>query len=73
MRTDKQRKYIYGLMKNLGWVTEDGEPDLDSLAGFVRERFHVERLEWVTVKTASDIIEGLKAIKARREDEQEAV
>ena len=41
--TEKQRKYIYGLMENLEWVTDDGAPDLDRLTRFIRERLHVER------------------------------
>lgn len=65
MMTGKQRRHIDGLLIGLGWTDADGAPDWSRLAGFARERFGIVHMNWVTAKAASQIIEGLKAIKAR--------
>lgn len=65
MMTDKQRKFINGLLKEIGWVDEAGRADERRLLLFAREKFKVDRIEWLDVKKASQIIEALKAMKER--------
>lgn len=56
------RSKIHALEKELGW-----DDDPKRLAGFVKRVTRVERLEWLSPKQCSQVIEGLKAI-ARREE-----
>ncbi len=63
--TDGQRWKIYNLCRELGWVKDVGELDMDRLEGFVRNRFGVAKLRWVNVDTATKIINGLNAMVKR--------
>lgn len=66
--TSRQMHYIYGLMKELGWVTGDGKPDLDRLNRFLRSDkagFSLEDYRWLNIGTASSLIEALKAMAIR--------
>lgn len=67
--TDSQRKYIFGLLKEVGWTDDEGQPSQERFMGFVREKFKVEKEQWITKTIASNIIEALKAMKERREAE----
>jgi hypothetical protein len=58
--TQKQFKYINILMRDLGWVTEDGRSDYKRLNGFCSKRYGIDHYSWLTVSKASDVIEGLK-------------
>lgn len=58
------RSKIHALEKELGW---DNDPK--RLAGFVKRVTHVERLEWLSPKQCSQVIEGLKAMLKRKEAE----
>ena len=67
MASESQMRFIYSLMKELGWVDEAGKPDESRLVGFLQERFGISRLEWLSSKTASDAIEAFKAMKRREQ------
>ncbi len=73
MITDKQKNFILGLAKDIGWMDEDGAPDEERLLMFIRERFQVEQMKWLTSHKASQIIEALKAMRARKDKEDEVI
>lgn len=56
------RSKIHALEKELGW-----DDDPKRLAGFVKRVTRVERLEWLSPKQCSQVIEGLKAMLKRKE------
>lgn len=62
----RQNTYIQILMKQLGWVDEDGEPDKKRLDGWVRKQCGLDDSRWMTRKIASKVIEGLKALESRQ-------
>lgn len=73
--TSRQMHFIYGLMKELGWVTEEGKPDLDRLNRFLRSDragFGLEDYRWLNIGTASRLIEALKAMAAREQEKRVA-
>lgn len=73
--TSRQMHFIYGLMKELGWVTEEGKPDLDRLNRFLRSDkagFNLEDYRWLDIGTASNLIEALKAMITREQEKQVA-
>lgn len=69
--TSKQMHYIYGLMKELRWVTEDGKPDMDRLNRFLQSDkagFKLADYRWLNVGTASNLIEALKSMTSREKE-----
>lgn len=66
MMTYKQESYIKALAKKLGWVTPENEADMERLTGFVKERFGVSSMRWLTSVRASKVIEALKAMLERK-------
>ncbi len=64
----KQFAYINMLLKDLGWMTEDGECDYKRLNGFIKKRYALEHYKWLTVSEASRVIEGLKNMVKNMED-----
>lgn len=73
--TGRQMQYIYGLMKELGWTTEDGKPDLERLNRFLQSEkagFHLSDYRWLKKGPASDLIEALKAMAARKQEKEVA-
>ena len=64
--TAKQIGYIRDLIKQLGW---DNNPK--RLEGFIRKYTKIDKLEWITGRNASNIIEGLKRQVKAMEDTQE--
>lgn len=72
MMTHKQEAYIKALAKKLGWVTEEKEADMERIAGFVRERFQVDNMSWLTSGKASKVIEALKSM-SEREKKHESI
>lgn len=66
--TAKQMHYIRGLLQELGWVKESGEADMDRLDGLLRARYKVDHHKWLTKETASQVIEGLKAMLKRQQE-----
>lgn len=70
----RQMQYIYGLMKQLGWIKE-GEPDKERLNGFLYSRFALDSYHWLDRGTASKVIEAFKDMAERDEKKkkQEAV
>lgn len=61
--TARQIGYIKDLAKKLGWQNNPKR-----LEGFVSKYTKIEKLEWISVKDASNIIEGLKRqVKAQEE------
>lgn len=65
MITEKQKNFIKGLAKDLGWVDASGEVDEKRLNKFINERFNILNIAWLTTKVASQVIEALKAMKNR--------
>lgn len=65
MATPRQKRFIEGLLKNIGWVLEDGTADITRLEGLLRSKFGVDSYKWLTTKKASEVIEALKALKTR--------
>lgn len=61
------RSKIHALEKELGW---DNDPK--RLQGFVKRVTRVDRLEWLSPKQCSQVIEGLKAIIRRKEGQADA-
>lgn len=53
--TARQVGYIRDLAKQLGWHNNPKR-----LEGFIRKYTKIEKLEWISVRDASNIIEGLK-------------
>lgn len=73
--TGRQMQYIFGLMKELGWVTEEGKPDIDRLNRFLQSEkagFCLSDYRWLKKGTASDLIEALKAMAARKREKEVA-
>lgn len=65
MASARQKRFIEGLLKDIGWVLEDGAPDIARLEGLLKSKFGTESYNWLTVKKASEVIEALKDMKAR--------
>lgn len=63
--TDSQRWKVFNLCRDLGWLTEAGEIDMNRLEGFLSSRFKVAKLQWVNVETATKVINGLNAMLNR--------
>lgn len=66
----RQLSYIKSLMKQLGWVTESGVPDMARLSGLCKKMYKIESYRWLDVKSASGIIEALKELIERKETEE---
>ncbi len=60
--TEKQLKYIKGLIQCLGWEEK-------ALRQFIEKQYHISNVNWLTSKQAAKLIEGLKSIweKDKRE------
>lgn len=67
--TDRQKKYIFFLMKQAGWTDEDGEPELKRLDGFVQKQYGVDSHRFLDRRTASGVIEFLKDWNKRQKEE----
>ena len=61
------RNKIHALEQELGW---DNDPK--RLQGFVKRVTRVDRLEWLSPKQCSQVIEGLKAMIRRKEGQADA-
>lgn len=69
--TPKQMHFIFGLMKEMGWTTDDGKPDLDRLNRFLRSDkagFSLDDYRWLNVGMASNLIEAFKSMLAREQE-----
>lgn len=62
MATSAQKKYIQDMAHTLGW---DDNPN--RLQGFVRKYTGIDNIDWLTVRQASAVIEGLKSINKKGE------
>lgn len=60
--TLRQRKYMLGLAKELGWIDGEGNADLKKLDEFALRNYKKYSVKWLTVREAGKMIEGLKAI-----------
>lgn len=58
--TVEQRRRIWHLCRQLGWE------DPGQINGFCRRMCRVDRLEWMTPAQCRKVIEGLKAMAARK-------
>ena len=72
--TDRQKSYIFSLMKQTGWTDKEGEPDVKRLDGFVRKQYGIDSYRFMDRKIASNVIEFLKEMKDRqaKEEKQQA-
>ena len=73
--TSRQMHFIYGLMKELGWVTGEGKPDLARLNRFLQSDesgFKLSDHRLLNIGMASDLIEALKAMTARKREKEVA-
>lgn len=61
--TEKQRRMIYALAKELGWK------DNRRVNGMAKRMFKVDRIEWLDYTQCSKLIEALKAMAERMEKE----
>lgn len=61
LRTVSQRRKIYALCEELGWNDNPRR-----IQGFIQRIVHVDRIEWLSPSQCEKVIEGLKAILARR-------
>lgn len=61
MITNEQKKYIKDLEQQLGW---DDNPA--RLAGFIKKYAKTDVIDWLTVRQASKVIEGLKVMAERK-------
>ena len=59
--TAEQKKYIRDLEIKLGWADNPAR-----LAGFIKKYAKTTLLDWLTVRQASKVIEGLKALAERK-------
>ena len=72
--TIKQRLYIEGMAKDIGWVNDTGKLDTERLNAWLHKRYGISHINWLTSKAASDAIEGLKAMLSRKaQSDQEAI
>lgn len=60
--TPRQKEYLLGLAKELGWVGNDGNADMGKLDEFALRNYKKYAVRWLTVREAGKMIEGLKAI-----------
>lgn len=67
--TDRQRSYIFFLMKQCGWTDGNGDPALKRLNGFIKKKYGVDNYQWMSVTVASKVIEFLKDLEKRPEKE----
>ncbi len=65
--TVNQRKKIYKLCERLGWK------DPARVNGMCRKMFRTDRLEWLSYRQCSDLIEALKAMAERKEKQEECM
>lgn len=65
--SERQRRYILFLMKQIGWTDDAGEPDLKRLDGFVKKQYGVDSYRFLDRKTASNVIEFMKELGKRPE------
>lgn len=65
MATASQKRYLEALLREIGWTTPEGGADLSRLEAFVKSRYKVDSLKWLTSRTAGKAIEALKDMKAR--------
>ena len=63
--TSRQRRKIYALTEKLGWNNNNAR-----INGFVKKMFDVERLEWLDDDQCSKLIEILKKMVNRLEDDE---
>lgn len=70
--TRKQRLYLLGLAKKLGWVDGFGKVDCERLNGMCEKYAKVARYEWLTRSGASKLIEALKNMSAKTEAAKKA-
>ena len=62
----RQLSYIKGLMKKLGWIDGDGNPDMARLDGMCRKYAKVDSYRWLDNGGASKLIEALKNMAAQK-------
>lgn len=64
--TENQRKKIYMLTKGLGWTNPA------RLNGFCQRMFNVSSVEWLNYQQCSKLIEALKKMAEREEENAES-
>ena len=67
--TDRQKSYIFFLMKQAGWTNESGDPELKRLDGFVQKQYGIDSHRFLDRKTASGVNEFLMDGNKRQKKE----
>ena len=73
LATSRQMYFIRGLMKELGWMTAEGEPGMARLNRFLQSEeagFKLSDYRLLNIGLASNLIEALKSM-VKREREKE--
>ncbi len=65
MATAKQKRFLEALLREIAWTTPAGGADWSRLEAFVKSRYKVDSLQYLTSKTAGRAIEALKDMKTR--------
>ena len=65
--TERQKNYIFFLMKKLEWTDDSGEPEIKRLNGFVKKQYGIDSYQFMDRKIASKVIEFLKDMTTRKE------
>lgn len=73
--TARQMHFIFGLMKEMGWTTEGGKPDIDRLNRFLQSDkagFKISDYRLLNIGLASNLIEAFKKMSARGQEKMVA-
>ena len=62
--TGAQRGKLFALCRELGWLNGAGAIDVKRLEGFIRARFGIDRITWLTREKGGAVIEALKKMSA---------
>ena len=65
MMTGRQRYRIRELEKELGW-----QDNKKRLTAFIKKYYHVDNLDWLKTEDASSLIESLKKLAEKQQEEQ---
>lgn len=64
IETERLRRKIYALTGELGWNNNNNR-----INGFIKKMFRVDRIEWLTVPQCHKLIEALKKMINRKEED----
>ena len=64
--SERQKSYIFFLMRQIDWTEESGKPDLKRLNGLVKKQYGVDSYQFMDRKVASNVIEFFKEMLERQ-------